>query len=69
MILGSGRFIGPRTLEVALANGTIRQIRGNKVIIGTGTRAAIDPIPGLAEAQLLPMSKRSNWTKSRNISS
>lgn len=53
VILGSGRFIGPRTLEVTLNDGTIRRLRGERVIIGTGTRAALDPIPGLAAAQPL----------------
>jgi pyruvate/2-oxoglutarate dehydrogenase complex dihydrolipoamide dehydrogenase (E3) component len=53
IIMGFGRFIGPRTVEVTLADGTIRQLRGKNVIISTGTRAALDPIPGLAEAQPL----------------
>src|SRR5260221_10606125 len=53
LILGSGRFIGPKTLEVTLSDGTSRQLRGANVIIGTGTRAALEPIPGLAEAQPL----------------
>jgi pyruvate/2-oxoglutarate dehydrogenase complex dihydrolipoamide dehydrogenase (E3) component len=53
LILGSGRFIGPRTVEVKLADGTTRQLRGKNVIISTGTRAALDPIPGLADAQPL----------------
>ena len=52
-ILGSGRFVGPRTLEVTLPDGTIRQLRGTNVIISTGTRAALEKIPGLAEAQPL----------------
>jgi pyruvate/2-oxoglutarate dehydrogenase complex dihydrolipoamide dehydrogenase (E3) component len=52
-ILGSGRFIGPQTLEVTLADGTRRQLRGARVIISTGTRAALELIPGLAEAQPL----------------
>src|SRR6201993_1149065 len=37
-ILGTGRFIGPKTVEVMLPDGTIRQLRGNKIIINTGTR-------------------------------
>ena len=53
LILGSGRFIGPKTLEVTLPDGTNRRLRGTNVIIGTGTRAALDPIPGLADAQPL----------------
>ena len=41
-ILGSGRFIGPKTLEVTLHDGlTIRQLRGTNVIINTSTRAML----------------------------
>src|SRR5262245_19847992 len=53
LILGSGRFIAPRTLEVTLPDGTSRLLRGTNVIISTGTRAALEAIPGLAEAQPL----------------
>ena len=52
-ILGTGRFLAPRTVQVTLADGTIRQLRGANVIVSTGTRAALDPIPGLAQAQPL----------------
>jgi pyruvate/2-oxoglutarate dehydrogenase complex dihydrolipoamide dehydrogenase (E3) component len=52
-ILGSGRFIGPRTLEVTLPDGTRRQLRGTNVIVSTGTRAALESIAGLADAQPL----------------
>src|SRR5207247_2249430 len=52
-ILASGRFIGPRTLEATLPDGATRQLRGTNVIINTGTRAVLEPIPGLAEAQPL----------------
>jgi pyruvate/2-oxoglutarate dehydrogenase complex dihydrolipoamide dehydrogenase (E3) component len=52
-ISGSGRFIGPRTVEVRLEDGTIRQLRGVKVIINTGTHASLEPIPGLVDAQPL----------------
>src|SRR5499427_2266963 len=53
LIIGSGRFIAPKTLEVTQQDGTRRRIRGDKVIISTGTRATLDAIPGLAEAQPL----------------
>jgi len=53
LIMGTGRFIGPRTIEAILSDGTKRQLRGTNVIIGTGTRAAIDNTPGLIEAQPL----------------
>jgi pyruvate/2-oxoglutarate dehydrogenase complex dihydrolipoamide dehydrogenase (E3) component len=52
-ILGTGRFVAPRTVEVALADGTTRQLRGANVIVSTGTRAALEKIPGLAKAQPL----------------
>ena len=52
-ICGTGRFIAPRTLEVALSDGTTRQLRGTNVIVSTGTRATLGTIPGLAEAQPL----------------
>src|SRR5438876_1140068 len=52
-ILGTGRFLAPRTVEVTLADGTTRQLRGANVIVSTGTCAALEKIPGLAEAQPL----------------
>src|ERR1700728_5103414 len=52
-ILGTGRFMAPRTVEVTLSDGTTRQLRGANVIVSTGTRAALETIPGLAEAQPL----------------
>ena len=52
-ILGSGRFVGPKTVEVTLAGGTTRRLRGTIVIVSTGTRALLEPIPGLADAQPL----------------
>jgi pyruvate/2-oxoglutarate dehydrogenase complex dihydrolipoamide dehydrogenase (E3) component len=52
-ILGTGRFAAPRTVEVTLADGTTRQLRGANVIVSTGTRAALETIPGIAEAQPL----------------
>ena len=52
-ILGTGRFVAPRTVEVALPDGSTRQLRGTDVIVSTGTRASLEPIPGLREAQPL----------------
>jgi pyruvate/2-oxoglutarate dehydrogenase complex dihydrolipoamide dehydrogenase (E3) component len=52
-ILGAGRFIAPKVIEVTLADGTTRQLRGTNVIISTGTRAALGALPGLADAQPL----------------
>src|SRR5262245_60381076 len=52
-ILASGRFVGPRTIETTLADRTTRRLRGRNVIVNTGTRAARESVPGLAEAQPL----------------
>src|SRR6266478_7887100 len=41
-ILGAGRFVAPRTVEVTLADGTTRQLRSANVIISTGTRAKLE---------------------------
>jgi pyruvate/2-oxoglutarate dehydrogenase complex dihydrolipoamide dehydrogenase (E3) component len=53
LIMGSGRFVGPKTIEIALQEGGTRIVRGAKVVIGTGTRATLDAIPGLAAAKPL----------------
>jgi pyruvate/2-oxoglutarate dehydrogenase complex dihydrolipoamide dehydrogenase (E3) component len=50
LIIGSARFTGPKTLEIALHNGGKRVVRGDKVIIGVGTHATIEHIPGLSES-------------------
>jgi pyruvate/2-oxoglutarate dehydrogenase complex dihydrolipoamide dehydrogenase (E3) component len=53
LVMGSGRFIAPRTVQVDLADGRTRILHGKRVILSTGSRAAIDPIPGLREAHPL----------------
>ncbi len=53
LVMGSGRFIAPRTVEAELAAGGTRTFRGKNVIINTGSRATIDPIPGIDEAKPL----------------
>src|SRR6267378_1477009 len=50
LLMGSGRFIGSKTIEVTLADGGTRVLRGENVVISTGSRAAIESIPGLTEA-------------------
>lgn len=50
LILGSGRFIGPCLIEVLTHDGAKRVLHGDKVLIGTGSRAYIDGTPGLREA-------------------
>ena len=50
---GTGRFIGSRTVDVALPDGSTRRLRGANVIVSTGTRATVEAVPGLAEARPL----------------
>jgi pyruvate/2-oxoglutarate dehydrogenase complex dihydrolipoamide dehydrogenase (E3) component len=49
-ILGEGRFVAPRTIEVRLTQGGIRHLEGERVFLNLGTRAAIPDIPGLTGA-------------------
>ncbi len=53
LVMGSGRFVGPRTVEVALNAGGTRTLRGTNVVINTGSRARLDDTPGLADAHPL----------------
>jgi pyruvate/2-oxoglutarate dehydrogenase complex dihydrolipoamide dehydrogenase (E3) component len=53
LIMASGRFVAPRTLEATLPDGTRRLLRGKNAVICTGTHAAIPNTPGLAAAQPL----------------
>src|SRR5262249_59215346 len=46
--LGDGRFVGPTAVEV---DG--RRLEFARALIATGARAAVPPIPGLAEAGYL----------------
>src|SRR5262245_38652469 len=50
LIMGSGRFVAPKTIEVLLNDGGIRVLTGNNVFINVGTHAAIPDIPGLKAA-------------------
>jgi pyruvate/2-oxoglutarate dehydrogenase complex dihydrolipoamide dehydrogenase (E3) component len=52
-ICGSGRFVSPKTVEATFADGTTRRLRGANVIVSTGTRAALEPVPGLMDAHPL----------------
>ena len=53
LVMGNGRFVAPKTIEVALAEGGTRVLRGDRVIVSTGSRPTIAPVPGLREAHPL----------------
>jgi pyruvate/2-oxoglutarate dehydrogenase complex dihydrolipoamide dehydrogenase (E3) component len=48
-IMGAARFVGERTVEVAVDDGGTRVLRGRDVVINTGTTPAHPDIPGLAD--------------------
>jgi pyruvate/2-oxoglutarate dehydrogenase complex dihydrolipoamide dehydrogenase (E3) component len=53
LIMGSGRFVAPKTLEVNLNDGGTRELVADKVFLNVGTHAAIPNVPGLQAAQPL----------------
>ena len=53
LIMGTGRFVAPKTLEVRLNDGGTRVLAGDQVFLNLGTHAAIPNVPGLEEARPL----------------
>ena len=53
LIMGSGRFVAPKTLEVQLNDGGARVLTGDQLVLNIGTHAAMPDIPGLQAAQPL----------------
>ena len=53
LIMGNGRFLAPKTLEVHLSDGGTRVLTGDRVFINVGTRALVPDVPGLEPARPL----------------
>jgi pyruvate/2-oxoglutarate dehydrogenase complex dihydrolipoamide dehydrogenase (E3) component len=53
LIMGTGRFVAPNTLEVRLNDGGTRVLAGDQVFLDIGTHAAIPSVPGLEAARPL----------------
>lgn len=52
LVRGHGRLTGPRRVAVTAADGTVVELAArHAVVLATGTRAAMPPIPGLAETK------------------
>jgi pyruvate/2-oxoglutarate dehydrogenase complex dihydrolipoamide dehydrogenase (E3) component len=51
LIMGSGRFLAPKTLEVKLNDAGTRVLTADKIFLNVGTHAAIPKVPGLEEAR------------------
>ena len=52
-VMGEARFKEPKTFHVQLNNGDARTLRGERIFLAVGTRAALPDVPGLKEAQPL----------------
>jgi pyruvate/2-oxoglutarate dehydrogenase complex dihydrolipoamide dehydrogenase (E3) component len=50
LIMGTGRFVGSKTIAVQLNDGGMRVIGGDQVVVNVGTRATIPDVPGLHRA-------------------
>jgi pyruvate/2-oxoglutarate dehydrogenase complex dihydrolipoamide dehydrogenase (E3) component len=53
LVMGTGRFVAPKTLEVRLNDGGTRVLAGDRVFLNVGTHAAIPSGPGLEAARPL----------------
>jgi pyruvate/2-oxoglutarate dehydrogenase complex dihydrolipoamide dehydrogenase (E3) component len=53
LIMGTGRFVAPKTLQVGLNSGGTRLLTADRVFLNVGTHAAIPSIPGLEAARPL----------------
>jgi pyruvate/2-oxoglutarate dehydrogenase complex dihydrolipoamide dehydrogenase (E3) component len=50
LVMGEAQFTEPKTVRATLNDGGTRLLRGERVFINVGTRAAIPSVPGLAAA-------------------
>jgi len=53
LVLGDGRFVDARTVDVTLNAGGTRRLTAELIVIDTGQRPFVPPIPGLAELRPL----------------
>jgi pyruvate/2-oxoglutarate dehydrogenase complex dihydrolipoamide dehydrogenase (E3) component len=53
LIMASGRFVAPRTIEARLNAGGTRLLQGDQVVVNVGSHAAIPNVPGMQAAQPL----------------
>ncbi len=52
-VLGTARFVAPRTVEVTTRDGDRRTVRARDVVVNTGTAPALPDLPGVTEAGVL----------------
>src|SRR4030095_14707963 len=47
LMMGTGRFVAPKTLEVGLNGGGARVLHADNVFVNVGTHPSIPNVPGL----------------------
>lgn len=53
LVIGEAVFTGPRTVEVTAPDGSRRTLRGDRVVINTGTRPLVPDLDGLSDVPYL----------------
>jgi pyruvate/2-oxoglutarate dehydrogenase complex dihydrolipoamide dehydrogenase (E3) component len=53
LIMGTGQFVGPKTVEVQLNVGGTRVLTAERVFLNVGSHSAIPDVPGLKDARPL----------------
>jgi pyruvate/2-oxoglutarate dehydrogenase complex dihydrolipoamide dehydrogenase (E3) component len=53
LIMGSGRFVAPKTIEVQLNDGGTRLLAGDLIVLNVGSHAAMPDIAGLTDTRPL----------------
>lgn len=53
LIIGRGRFVAPKAIEVEQPDGSTRKLTADRIYINTGTRTMVPDIPGLKESGYL----------------
>jgi probable pyridine nucleotide-disulfide oxidoreductase len=53
LILGSGKFVAPKQIEVSMDNGETRLLTAERIYINTGSHTTIPNIPGLSDVPYL----------------
>jgi pyruvate/2-oxoglutarate dehydrogenase complex dihydrolipoamide dehydrogenase (E3) component len=66
LIGGEAHFTGPKTVEIALADGRTRQISAPVVVIDAGTRPRPLAITGVGDVPCSIQRRSWSWTSSRS---
>lgn len=53
LILGEGKFVGPKQIEVKLEDGSTRTLTADRIYINTGSKTALPAVPGLDDIPYL----------------